>query len=104
MEFLQDFLPILIYLLLAVLIAVLIVLGLKLIETINKTNAILDDVEKKSQSLNGVFEAIDNVTDAVSLVSNHLVDGLSGFVGKILNIGKKKKREKKVKEEEKNNE
>lgn len=93
MEALYEVLPILIYVLLSVLLVVLIVLGVKLIDTVNKTNAVLDDIEKKSKSLDGIFSTIDNVTDAVSMVSDRLVDGIAGLVGKLFSLRKKKKKE-----------
>ena len=93
MEALYEVLPILIYVLLSVLLVVLIVLGVKLIDTVNKTNAVLDDIEKKSKSLDGIFSTIDKVTDAVSMVSDRLVDGIAGLVGKLFSLRKKKKKE-----------
>ena len=93
MEALYEFLPILIYVLLSVLLVVLIVLGVKLIDTVNKTNAVLDDIEKKSKSLDGIFATIDNVTDAVSMVSDKLVDGVAGLIGKLFSLRKKRKKE-----------
>ena len=93
MEVLYEFLPILIYVLLSVLLVVLIVLGVKLIDTVNKTNAVLDDIEKKSKSLDGIFSTIDNVTDAVSMVSDRLVDGIAGLIGKLFSLRKKRKKE-----------
>ena len=99
METLYEFLPVLIYVLLAALLVVLIILGIKLIDTVNKTNAVLDDIEKKSKSLDGIFETIDGVTDAVSLVSDKLVEGIATAVGKLFSL-KKKKRKKKVEDEE----
>ena len=91
MEILYQILPIVIYALLSVLLIVLIVLGIKLIDTVNKTNAVLDDIEKKSKSLDGIFSTIDNVTDAVSVVSDKLVDGIATIFGKVLSFRKKKK-------------
>ena len=93
MKALYEVLPILIYVLLSVLLVVLIVLGVKLIDTVNKTNAVLDDIEKKSKSLDGIFSTIDNVTDAVSMVSDRLVDGIAGLVGKLFSLRKNKKKE-----------
>ena len=93
MEALYEVLPILIYVLLAVLLVVLIVLGVKLIDTVNKTNAVLDDIEKKSKSLDGIFSTIDNVTDAVSMVSDRLVDGIAGLIGILFSLRKKRKKE-----------
>lgn len=90
MEALYQFLPILIYVLLAILLVVLIVLGIKLIDTVNRTNAVLDDIEKKSKSLNGIFTTIDNITDAVSMFSDKIVDGIASIVGKAFSFKKKK--------------
>lgn len=93
MDMLYQVLPIVIYALLSILLVVLIVLGIKLIDTVNKTNAVLDDIEKKSKSLDGIFATIDNVTDAVSLVSDRLVEGAASIVGKLFSFRKKKNKE-----------
>jgi uncharacterized protein YoxC len=93
MGILYEVLPLIIYALLSILLVVLIILGIKLIDTVNKTNAVLDDIEKKSKSLDGIFATIDNVTDAVSLVSDRLVDGIAGIVGKLFSFKKKRKEE-----------
>ncbi len=93
METLYEVLPLIIYILVAILIVVLIVLGIKLIETVNKTNAVLDDLERKSKSLNGIFDTIDSVTDTVSLISDKVVEGISTLIGKVINYKKKKKDE-----------
>ena len=98
MEELYQFLPIVIYILITILLVVLIILGVKLIETVNKTNAVLDDLEKKSKSLNGIFSTIDSVTDTVSMVSDKLVEGVAGLIGKAFSFRKKKK----IEEEEEN--
>ena len=90
MDVLYQVLPLIIYALLSILLVVLIVLGIKLIDTVNKTNAVLDDIEKKSKSLDGIFATIDSVTDAVSLISDKLVDGAAALVGKLFSLIKKK--------------
>ena len=93
MDVLYQVLPLIIYALLSILLVVLIVLGIKLIDTVNKTNAVLDDIEKKSKSLDGIFSTIDSVTDAVSLISDKLVDGAAALVGKLFSLRKKKNKE-----------
>ena len=93
MNFLMMVLPIILYVLGIVLVAILIILGVKLIYTVDKTNDILDDVEKKSKSLNGVFEMVDNVTDSLSIISDTVIDGIVGLVSRIF---KKRKREKEI--------
>lgn len=89
MEFLQTFLPILLYILGAVLLGVLIYLVIKLLDTVDKVNVILDDVEDKSQQLNGLFDACENVGDTVNGVSFKIANMFSRIVG---TVAKKKKR------------
>lgn len=93
MESLMEVLPIILYSLGIVLIIVLIVLGIKLIHTIDKANLILEDVEKKSKSLNGVFNVIDGVTDTLSVLSDTLVTSITRVIGRIIPRKRKKERE-----------
>ena len=97
MDFLMIVLPIILYVLGIVLVGILIIIGVKLIYTIDKTNDILDDVEKKSKSLNGVFEMVDNVTDSLSIISDTVVEGIVGLISRIF---KKRKKEKEIDENE----
>lgn len=92
MQELLEFFPIILYLLGSVLLVILIILGTKLIETVNKTNAILDDAYNKTKSLNGLFNAIDKVTDTLSMLSDNIVGSISNVIGKL--FSKKNKKEK----------
>ena len=94
MEALMEVLPILLYRLAIVLVIVFIILGIKLIATIDKANAILDDVERKSKSLNGLFNVIDGVTDTLSILSDTVVASITSVLGKIIPKRKKKERNK----------
>lgn len=94
MEVLEVVLPILLSILGCALLVVLIILGIKLIQMVDKANSVISDLEKKSQSLNGLFNVIDNVTDAISLVGDKMVEGIAGFISRMF------KKRKKVKEEE----
>ncbi len=94
MEALMEVLPILLYSLAIVLVIVFIILGIKLIATIDKANAILDDVERKSKSLNGLFNVIDGVTDTLSILSDTVVASITSVLGKIIPKRKKKERNK----------
>ena len=58
MEFMNQFLPIVIYLLLIVLLVVAIIIGIKVITTMNRVEDILDDVNTKIRSLDKIFEII----------------------------------------------
>ena len=99
MEELASVLPIFLYILGIILLVVLIILGIKLIHTINRTNDVLDDVYRKTKSLNGLFDTIDTITDALSNVSDTIVGALSSMFGKIFSIKKKTKNKLKNKEE-----
>ncbi len=92
MEFLNVLLPMLLYIFGIVLLIVLIVLGIRLIQTIDRANRLLDDVEEKVQTLNGFFHLIDTITDRLSFLSDKIVDTVSNAIGKLFN--RKKKEEK----------
>ena len=92
-----EYFPIILYLLGSVLLIVLIILGVKLIYTVNKTNEILDDAYNKTKSLNGFFNAIDSLTDTLSNFSDSIVSNITGIIGKVFN---KRKKEKEIDEDE----
>ena len=98
MEFLQTFLPILLYILGAILLGVLIYLAIKLLDTADKLNVLLDDIEYKSQSLNGVFEAVENVGETINGVNFKVAGILSTVLGKLNSF--KSKRKRRIEEEE----
>ena len=89
MENLMEVLPVMLYSLSIILVIVFIVLGIKLIGMIDKANDILEDVEKKSKSLNGLFNVIDGVTDTLSVLSDTVVSSITSIIGKL--IPKRKK-------------
>lgn len=91
-----ELLVILLYVLGSILLVVLIILGIKLINTMNKINVVVDDINKKVGSLDGLFSVIDMATDKLSLLSDRMVDGITFLIKKIFN--------RKVRKEEENNE
>ena len=86
-SFLQTALPIIIYFLLIILIIIGIILGVRAIQTLNKVDKVVDDVNDKVQTLNGFFNLVDFATDKVVSITDKVVDGVSGLIG---NIFKKK--------------
>jgi len=92
-----DVLPGILYLLGAILLVVLIILVIKLIKTVTKVNKVASEVEAKVDSLNGLFNVIDNATDKLSFVSDRFVDLIAGF---FTGWFKKKKNKNIEKEEE----
>ena len=78
-----EFLPILLYVLGSILLVVLIILGIKLIITMNKIEIVVDDITKKIKSLDGLFSIIDMTTDKLAMLSDRVVDTVSLFIKKV---------------------
>ena len=69
----------------------LIIFSIRLISTLKRVNGILDDVDNKIAKLDKAFNLIDVVTDNMALISDKIVDGVSGLIRKLFNkkkIGK----------------
>ena len=94
-EFLSSVLPIIIYVLLIIILIVGIILGIKTIGTIGKVDKVMDNVNSKVESLNGIFSIIDFTTDKLALITDKVVDTVSGMINKLF-----KKKSKKIKLEE----
>lgn len=78
-----DALTIILYVLGSILLIVLIVLGIKLIGTLNKIENVVDDINNKVQTLNGFFALIDYITDKVSSVGDTLANLVSSVTNKL---------------------
>ena len=78
-----EILPIILYVLGSILLVVLIILGIKLIITMNKIENVVDDINKKVKSLDGLFSIIDMTTDKLAMLSDKVVDAVTLFVKKI---------------------
>lgn len=87
LEFLELYLPIVIYILLIILLIIGIILGMRLISAMDKVDTVLDNVQRKVNSLNSLFSVIDFTTDKISAFSDKVVDVVSGFISR---IGRKK--------------
>lgn len=87
---LLEFLQILLYMLGSILLVVLIVLGVKLIITMNKIEVVVDDISIKVGKLNGLFSVIDATTDKLSMLSDKMVDAVSVLIRKIFKRKKRK--------------
>ena len=78
----MEILPIILYLLGSILLVVLIILGIKIINTMNKIENVVDDISSKVKSLNGLFSMIDYTTDKLVCISDRLVDTVSSLIKK----------------------
>lgn len=97
MECINTVFPFILYILGAVLLVVLIVLVFKIMETLKKVNTVIDDVNVKSSKLNNMFNIIDSTTDAISTVSDKIIDFV---VGAITNLFTRKKKKEELDDEE----
>ena len=90
MDFWLSFLPIVIYVLLIILLIIGIILGIKSIITINKVEKVVDDVNEKVESLNGLFQIVDFTADKLVSITDKVVDGVSTLASKLFFRKKKK--------------
>ena len=81
----MEVLPVILYILGSILLVVLIILGIKLIVTMNKIENIVDDINGKVKSLNGIFSVIDMTTDKLALLSDKTISFISDMIKKIFN-------------------
>ena len=66
-----------------VLVVFLIIVAIKMLYTFDKVNVILGDAEKKLNSLNGVFDCVDNVTNAINTVSSKASNVIISLIDRI---------------------
>ena len=76
------------YIFTIVLLVVCIIIGIKLIQLENKAEKILDDVDKKMSSMNGLFQVITKTSSTIDLISSKIVNKIMELIGNLL---KKKK-------------
>ncbi len=101
MEFLLQFLPIVIYLLLIVIIIVGIILGIKLIITIDKVDKIVDDVNNKIERITPLFDSLGMISDKVGGFFATVISTIESIVTKIFTKNdKKRKKESEIDEQE----
>ena len=93
MDFLLQFLPIVIYLLLIVIIIVGIILGIKLIITIDKVDKIIDDVNTKIERVTPLFDSLGMISDKVGGFFATVISTIESIVTKIFTRNKKEESE-----------
>lgn len=84
-----DFLQVMMYILGSILLVVLIILGIKMIITMNKIENVVDNINTKANKLNNLFNIIDLTTGKLALVSDKVVDVISSIVSKIFDKKRK---------------
>lgn len=92
----METLQVILYVLGAIALTVLIILGIKLIVTVNKINEVVDDINRKIKTLDGFFALVDYTTEKIELVSDKVVGLASSIIKKI--SGNKKESEENIDE------
>lgn len=73
------------------LLVVAIIIGIRIIGLTDKAEKILDDVEEKINSLNGIFNVVNKVSLGMDAIGNKITSTITNLVSK---VSKKKKEEK----------
>ena len=85
----NELFSIILYILGSILLIVMIVLGVRLIQTLNRVDTLIDDVNLKANKLNGVFDNVDHTADALASVSDIAVGYITRTVSRIMNRKRK---------------
>lgn len=92
MDMLGVVFPTIMYILGSILLVCLIIFVLKSISILDKANAVLDDVNNKVKTLDGLFAAIDTASAAITALGDGIMDKVFTLINK---IGNRKKRTRK---------
>lgn len=93
MDMLGVVFPTIMYILGSILLVVLIVFIIRAIITLDKVNLLLDDISNKVKSLDGIFNAINTTSSAISVVGDRLLEKVVSIFSKLSSRRKRKKRE-----------
>jgi uncharacterized protein YoxC len=91
MEFLNEFLPILLYIAGIVLLIVLIILGIKAIKILDNVEDMVEDVQDKIDEFDGAISLLSKTANSFAGISNSIVSGITAAIAKI--FSKKMKEE-----------
>lgn len=83
MDFLSQFLPIVIYILLIILIVISIVLGIKLIIAIDKAQEVIEDAKNKIDAFNGFFSILENTSGKISFIYEKVTNAVGSLIEKV---------------------
>lgn len=72
-----------------ILLIVLIILGIRLIKVIDRVDKLLDNVEAKVNSMNGLFMVASKFSEGLSTITDSLVFSVTSSISKI--FGRKNK-------------
>ena len=90
---LEEALVVLLYIALIVFIIALIVLCIKLIGTLGRVDRLVENLTRKAESLDQVFEMIDYTTNKFGRIGETIISYLTGSVKKVFGRKRRKERE-----------
>lgn len=76
--------------LILILLVVSIAVAFKIMETLRKVDEVIDDINHKSKKLDGVFDIVDSTSNAVSSISNKVVESIVGMIQNLIERKSKK--------------
>ena len=85
---LNDLLTMILFISLIILVIIFIILGIKLIGTLNRVDKVIDDVNLKMSKVDGLFNIIDKTSQYASGISEKISNFISGIISALV---KKKK-------------
>ncbi len=88
MEEMSLILGIITYIFTIILLVVAIIIGIRIIGLTEKADKVLDDIQEKVNSLNGMFSVVNKVSSSMELISSKIANAIVSLFGKVL---KKKK-------------
>lgn len=88
MEDMSLILGIITYIFTIILLIVAIIVGIRIIGLTEKADKVLDDIQEKVNSLNGMFSVVNKVSSSMELISSKIANGIVNLFGKVF---KKKK-------------
>lgn len=87
---LVEVLPIIVYFLLIILLIIGIILGIKLIITIDSVNLLISDITKKVKSLDNIFNIFDMFSNKVGFLTDTITNFIKGIINKVVSLKKRK--------------
>ncbi len=90
MEFISQFLPIVVYVLLIALIIVGIILGIKIIITIDKVTRLVDDVNEKFQKISPLLNTVGMISDKMSDIVGTVFNAIQNVFMRLFLSNRKK--------------
>lgn len=89
MEFV-EILPIIFYLLGIILICILIVVGIRLLQVLDRMDRLISNLDEKINSLNNIFNVVNRATTGIDLISARVANTFISVLDKIFRRKKRK--------------